>query len=612
MGGYRPTIAPAASLCWRRVFAGLLAAAALSLPGFARAAPASLAASVEPATVSLGESARFSLVFSGGEPREIPSPPAVPGLQFSYIGRSSQISIANGQFSSITTHSFQVAAQRVGDFIIPAVRSEVNGQAVGSQAIPFKVLKPGAAAPGGQGATGALAFLRLIAPKTTAYEGEVLVLELQLLVRQGLRGVSQFQLTAFPAEGFTLGKIVEGKQQAVQVAGVLHKIFSWSAPLKADRAGKWTIGPVTASVVVELPGRRSRDPFFEQFGMRDPFGMLGGEQRQVALATEPVELTVKPLPSENVPPSFSGAVGSFTMEVSAGPTNVAVGDPITVKVQVSGRGSLDALSLSEQSWADFKTYPPTAKVDTTDPLGLQGSKTFEQVVVAEKPDITKLPPVHFSFFDPEEGKYRTLSHPALPLVVRPAAALGVPTIAAANQSEEADAPKPRDIVHIKPRLGALVPADAPLFRRGWFIALQALPLLAFAASLVWRRRLEQLARNPRLRRRRMVAQLTRDGIAGLRRLAAENDSDAFFANVFRLLQERIGERLDLPSSSITEAVVEEQLRPRGAPESLLREVTELFQTCNLARYAPVRSSQELQAFVPRVESALHQLEEVRL
>jgi len=187
MGGNRSKIAPAASLCWRRVLAGLLAAAALLLPGFVQAAPASLAASVEPATISLGESARFSLVFSGGEPRQIPSPPVVAGLQFSYLGRSSQISIANGQFSSITTHSFQVAAQRVGDFAIPAVSSEVNGQAVSSQPIPFKVLKPDTAAPGGQGGTAALAFLRLIAPKTTAYEGEVLVLELQLHVRQGAR-----------------------------------------------------------------------------------------------------------------------------------------------------------------------------------------------------------------------------------------------------------------------------------------------------------------------------------------------------------------------------------------------------------------------------------------
>jgi len=42
--------------------------------------------------------------------------------------------------------------------------------------------------------------------------------------------------------------------------------------------------------------------------------------------------------------------------------------------------------------------------------------------------------------------------------------------------------------------------------------------------------------------------------------------EAFFATLFRLLQEQLGERLELPASSITEAVIEEHLRPRGVPE----------------------------------------------
>jgi hypothetical protein len=79
----------------------------------------------------------------------------------------------------------------------------------------------------------------------------------------------------------------------------------------------------------------------------------------------------------------------------------------------------------------------------------------------------------------------------------------------------------------------------------------------------------------------------------LQRLAAENNSDEFFATMFRLLQEQLGERLDCPASAITEAVIEEKLRPRGAGEGMLNELRELFQMCNLVRYAPIKSSQEL-------------------
>ena len=80
----------------------------------------------------------------------------------------------------------------------------------------------------------------------------------------------------------------------------------------------------------------------------------------------------------------------------------------------------------------------------------------------------------------------------------------------------------------------------------------------------------------------------------------------------RLLQERLGERLDCPATAITEAVIDEKLRPRGVPDSTLEELHELFQACNLARYAPVRSSQELAAVIPKLESALRKLAEVRL
>ena len=76
------------------------------------------------------------------------------------------------------------------------------------------------------------------------------------------------------------------------------------------------------------------------------------------------------------------------------------------------------------------------------------------------------------------------------------------------------------------------------------------------------------------------------------------------AQVNRLLQEQIGERLDLPASAITEAVVDERMRDRDLPESTLAELRELFQGCNLARYAPIQSTQELQALVPRVEAVL--------
>ena len=44
------------------------------------------------------------------------------------------------------------------------------------------------------------------------------------------------------------------------------------------------------------------------------------------------------------------------------------------------------------------------------------------------------------------------------------------------------------------------------------------------------------------------------------------------------------------------------------PEPVLARVQELFQSCNLARYAPVKSSQELAALIPKFEAALRELQ----
>ena len=121
-----------------------------------------------------------------------------------------------------------------------------------------------------------------------------------------------------------------------------------------------------------------------------------------------------------------------------------------------------------------------------------------------------------------------------------------------------------------------------------------------------------LAHNPRLRRQRQVDVLVGEGLSTLKKLAAENKSEEFFATLFHLLQEQLGERLDLPASAITEAVIDERLRPRGAPDALLSSLHELFQTCNFARYAPAGTSRELAAHIPKLEAALTGLKAVKL
>lgn len=574
---------------------------------------ANFTATLDRDSVTVGESATLTLTFEG-QPKAIPSPPQTPNLQITSRGSSRNISIENGRVSSTISQTFELTPTQPGDFTIPALQAEVEGQVLTSQPLKLKAVKTEAiaAAPGAD----QLAFMKLSFPKKEVYVGEVFAVEVQLYIRDGivnaeniLQSFEAFNGTPIKAEGFSVLKTARAQRRRARLGNATYSVATLVTSLTPLKTGPLTLGSMDITLPLQLPpaGQR-RDPFFDPFGMFQQY-----QERRVALTAETNTLTSLSLPQENVPTNFNGAVGNFSMTISVGPTNVAIGDPITVKIQISGRGAFDSLALPAQpAWRDFNTYPPTTRVDTTDPLGLEGSKTFEEVVVPQSADIKELPPISFSYFDSDQKGYRTLTHAAIPLLVRPSGAAPAPTVVAASRGSRENQPPAQDILDIKPRMGTLAHIGPPLIAQPWFIGAQSVPLLVWVCAVVWRRRTDNLANNPRLRRQRHVAQIIRDGLNSLRQHATANDSEQFFATVFHLLQERLGERLDQPATAMTESVVEEHLRPAGAPEIILTSLQELFQLCNLARYAPIKTSQQLAALIPKLETVLRELQELKL
>jgi hypothetical protein len=562
-------------------------------------------------TILLGDTATLSLKFDDGQPQGTPQLPTIPGLQISYIGPASSFSFVNGRTSSSVTHNFSVKPTQTGEFVIPVLTVKIGGETLASQPVKFKVVRPATPAPGSEAEQQSLALLRVALPKKEVFVGETFVLEMQLLIRAGVQGLGGTDLpglqSALSLDGCTVGKPVEGQRRQTVIGNTTFTVIPIFFPVTVVKSGTFTLGPLDGAVVVELPGRGGQRDMF------DPFGMFNrGVQQRVAVNAPAQTLTSLPLPEAGKPATFTGAVGQFRMEFSASPTNVAVGDPITLRVKLDGRGALDAVALPEQpAWKEFKAYPPTAKTETRGDLGLEGTKSFEQVIVPQNTEIKELPAFEFAYFDPERRAYATLRQPATTLIVRPSGATPSPTLAASQATAVDQPPTARDIVHIKPRLGHVSHATTPWVQQPAFLALQALPVLGLIGAVLWRRRTDALANNPRLRRQRQVEQIIREGLAQLPGHAFDRNSDAFFATVFRLLQEQIGERLDLPASAITEAVVDERLRTCGLSEAAVEALHELFQSCNQARYAPVESAQQLEAVVPKLEFVLRALREVK-
>lgn len=564
-------------------------------------------ATLEPATIRQGEAANLLLIFEDAQPDEAPKLPEVPQLSFAALGRESRFNFVNGRQSTLLVYRYLVLAAAPGTYTIPALAVSVGGRRIESAPLRLTVLSANAPS-GGAGVAGqgtgqlARAFLEIIVPRTNVFVGEVLPVDLVLLAINP----RQFELGQLPAEGFTVGKTERIEPTRTIIDGVFYTRTGTRMSVVPTRTGTLTLGPLSGRVEVLVPVSRLRGSLFDEF-FNDPFFNRVNEPAVIPVTAEAVAIAVWPLPVTNAPPTFTGAVGAFQLEVLAAPTNVAVGEPVRLRVQISGRGALAGLSLPPlDGWTDFRVFPAQSRVEYTDALGIEGTKVFDYDLIPQNAEVRAVPPVVFSFFDPVNQAYVSLTNPPLPLLVRPVG--GRASVLAAKDS----APPQREIVHLKPRLGTVAVAAPPWVARPgyWFILLA--PAVGWLALLGWRKRREHFAAHPRLARRRAVSRQVRQGLAELEQLAAAADAARFFALAFRLLQEQLGERLDLPAASITEAVVDERLRPRGAPEPLLTALHQLFQECNQARYAPTASAQDLHGVAERLRRALEEVRQLNL
>ena len=556
--------------------------------GDAIAAP-SFEITLDRSTIRQGEAAVATLKFYDFRPTGV-HPPRMSNVQFHQLsGLGEHLSIINGNRSQYYQLKLQIRPLTIGRISIPSMTAVMNGKNYRSQPLVITVVK-GLPAPPVTTLLQKGYFADLVLPKSNVYVGEPFVFYIRVLY-----GDANVVTPEIKNEGFTFTD--SQAERSVKVyngqrfnEALVPKI---ALPLKI---GRLQLGPVDLAINIVV----SRD-FFR-----------GVQTRPVNVHIPVSEINVLPVPAKGRPASFSGAVGNYQMDVTASPTNLTAGEPITLNINISGSGALENVQLpSYEGWKDFKVYPPNSSLNYQDRSNSTGSRTFEQVVVPEKADLSRIPEIEFSFFNPEKKTFQTLKHPPIPLTVTPAAKVTASPVIMVTQTNKADAgPKiATELVHIKQHLGSLQ-AVGGTGHGIW--ALPAGTFVAWLLLLMRRRGIEKLESDPRLRRRLATDRLVADEIIRLKSLADDGDGPEFFKLLVTLLQERLGERLDLPASAITESVVEEKLTPAGVADDLVARLERLFDACNQARYAPDMAKGELQKLAADAEIALGALKEVEL
>jgi hypothetical protein len=527
---------------FRFIFALL---ALISVPAVRGASP-SVTAVLNNSEAIVGQTVQMQIRVTGARNVEVPESIHVDGLEIHRTGTEQHFEMDNFNVTSSVNYNYTILPFKAGTFKIPPQTVRIGNSSFTTPALTLTVTdsnppgrSAGVATQRGQSVGGKIAFAELVMTSKTAYLGE----EIPSEIRIGFDPRARPQREGDPeikGQGFTTTKIGQPHQSLESAGGRNYVVLTFKTAIAPVRTGNLEIGPAEMPAQIFIPHRsktgrpRARSPF-DLFDLDDPFadpffndlsGVLG-EPTQVNLKSEPVSLNVKPLPP-NAPPTFSGAIGNFTMKIEAGPKTVQVGDPITVKATIAGRGNFDRMTApaleSDQGW---HTYPPSAKFKQDDEVGISGEKTFE-IVISPNEKKRTIPAFVFSYFDPIKEHYVTLRSEPIPIEVQGGAAAPSPTVApqgAAPVATPKPPPKPEDILYQLSDFGR-VESFAPIYMQRLFWLAQLIPFAVLLGFVGWKIRRARIDN----RQARRIAALHHESAELLRRLRRSDLSPQEYFN----------------------------------------------------------------------------------
>lgn len=308
------------------------------------------------------------------------------------------------------THQYRIAPLSPGiNTIPPATLQLPDGTTISSRPVRFEAILPEPALD---------APITITTPRTTVYEGESIEIEIAWTMPDSIRSAN-FDTSEFPTSlnpvpvdlsTTRTGRIAEFEFRGQRAVGVVEPVFTpggrqisqfrFSLRIKPTEAGTITLGP--ARVVFNRP--RNVDGWARVYAESDP-----------------MTLTVLPIPTENKPRNFSGLIGQYRLRALANPTSANVGDPITLRVELLGREPLPTIIPlpdleNVRSFDNLFRLSPEGWTEQTPRQS--GKRTYTTTIRALTDQATAIPPIEISTFDPESGTYQPIRSDPIQLDIR--------------------------------------------------------------------------------------------------------------------------------------------------------------------------------------------------
>ncbi len=550
-----------------------------------------------PATVVKGEQFRLTYTLNK-EGKDLRLPSDMDGFEVLFgpsVSRSYSQRTVNGKTTSESSVSYTyiLVAQKEGTFTIGPATINVDGSTYRSNAVQIKVISPdqipksqaqqesdksGSSSPTIKSTD---AFIRAIVSKNTMYEQEGFTVTFRLYTTLNVVDFGKIEFPEF--EGFMVEEIELPMNQQLKIEQYNGKSY-YTADLRKtllfpQRSGKITIPSGRIEMVFSVPSGKRISTFF-------------GSQEVVVdvkktLVTNPVSVNVTPLPHDK-PDSFTGAVGSFTFRSKINPQEVKANEPVTFTLEISGTGNLKLIQNPHVEFpSNFEVYDPTVKNElqiTTN--GLTGTRKIEYIAIPRYEGRYVIPPVEFSYFDLKSRSYKTLKSPQYTVQV----AKGDPVSATSNSYVNQQEVKVEDDIRF-------LKTGKPSFhsRNNYFVGSLAywlwyiVPLVLFIAFYVVNRQQAKQNANIAFVRNKRANKTAIKRLKVAESYLKQHKQEEFYSEVLRALWGYFSDKLSIPLADLSKDNIEKELTDYDIDKKLIDTFMRILNTCEFARYAPVKS-----------------------
>lgn len=554
------------------------------------AAAVSFTAKLSHSKVEVGQ--RFQLTFTinsnGGQFRA----PNFGNLRMlSGPNQSQSMQNINGRVSRTTSISYIFTAQEPGTVTINPATINVGNKTYKTKTLKLEVVKQD---PNGANATrnnqnqrkkdgqeiSDYTFMRAIVNKRSAYVGENVAVTFKIYSQLPIKQFMGMEKTP-SLSGFWQQEIGDHKDLSLEeevIDGVRYQTLEIQKLLLfPQRSGELTIDPMSVKLGVQVQTRRART-FWDQ--------MMGSyELKEVTTSSKPITLTIKSLPTAGKPANFSGAVGNYTMKMTASKDSVESNEAIDIKVEVNGTGNIPLINAPKLNFPpDFEIYDPETKNNfSVSSTGVKGRKSFNYLVIPRHSGNFSLKPYSFSYFDLKSNSYKTID--ADPINIAVAKGANEPEIAYSSSRKEDVELLNTDIRYIHLNGVSLFKMDEMFYGSVLFYVLLALIILIGIALYFYAKKFKTDRADVIGNRKSKANKLAKKRLAKAKRHLDAKENKAFYEEISAALFGYFADKFNISIAELSQEKIIELL-----PTAELKVETQTaLEEAEMARFAPESS-----------------------